>query len=155
MIVCLAFACDLFTVDHSFPKTIFRSDGILRGDRASQEGSRSGLLGAGSHRHLVSMPLEPTRRAHMIPDTRYPASGEDAQAIAASLTGARREPYQVVVKGLSQSKARWTPARWRSFGAENRSNQPSTPMRPPIILHALPEMCILLLMQHSMKRNGS
>ena len=42
-----------------------------------------------------------------------------------------------------------------SISRANRSNQPSTPMRPPIMLHALPKVCILLLMRHSMARNGS
>ena len=34
------------------------------------------------------------------------------------------------------------------------TNAHVTPMRPPIILHALPRMCILLLMQYSIARNG-
>ena len=41
-----------------------------------------------------------------------------------------------------------------SISRANWSNQPSTPMRPPIVLHALPRMCILLLMWHSMAQNG-
>ena len=42
-----------------------------------------------------------------------------------------------------------------SIRRANRSNRPSTPMRPPIMLKALPRMRILLLMPHSMARNGS
>lgn len=36
----------------------------------------------------------------------------------------------------------------------NRSNQPSAPMGPPIMLHELPEMCTLLPMRHGMAQGG-
>ena len=50
-------------------------------------------------------------------DRCYPASEEDAKAIAQSLAGTEREPYRVTVKALSPSREHWTKARWRSFGA--------------------------------------
>lgn len=49
-------------------------------------------------------------------DSCYPASGEDANAIAHSFARRPREPYRVVVRALSQSKTHWTWARWASFG---------------------------------------
>jgi hypothetical protein len=50
-------------------------------------------------------------------DRCYPASEEDAKAIAQSLARPRREPHRVTVKALSPSREHWTRARWRSFGA--------------------------------------
>ena len=50
-------------------------------------------------------------------DRCYPASEEDAKAIAQSLAERGREPYRVELKALSLSREHWTRARWRSFGA--------------------------------------
>ena len=49
-------------------------------------------------------------------DRCYPASEEDAKAIARSLARPGREPCRVTVKALSPSREHWKKARWRSFG---------------------------------------